>query len=224
MAQEFYGYFDSATGDARSYASEQLAKVFRALAADGVSAPDGLQVQAEGSTMRTTVSPGLAILRGYVYELIDDGGAVKAFTHEPSGTAARIDRVVVKLDMTARTVQLYVKVGTPGANPAAPTLQNTGSVREISLARVTVRASADAIASGDVIDERFDEAACGACVPPTLKRSALDARYGSLASAQSSGLISASQYSGLAALLSALSVNSTRVDIGGRYLDNALFR
>lgn len=222
MATEFYGLFDSTTGDQRSYSADELATVFRALA--GTGAAGGLAVGETGTGLSTVVSPGLAMIKGYVYSLADDGGAAKILQHQASDASPRIDRVVLKLNTNDRTITMYVKKGTAAVSPVAPTLTRSGGVYEISLAKVAIRAGAESIEASDVTDERSSEDVCGACVPEALKRSVLDARYNALATATAPGKMSANQYKQLAALVAALTVNSTKVDIGGRYLDNALFR
>lgn len=168
--REFYGYFDSQTGDERTYDASEFAEILRACAQSGVA--QGLQVSAEGTEMKTVVSPGACVVGGYVYTLSDDGGSPMTLTHETSGAAPRIDRVVVRLDLSARTIGIRTVAGTPGATPAPPALTNTALVKEISLARVAVRAGTGSILAGDITDERWDESVCGAAVPPRLRKSA----------------------------------------------------
>ena len=174
MALERYGFFNSATEDARVYDADALSAALRALTVSGVSALDStnLKVTAEGSTLRTLVGYGSALLRGYHYELRDDGSGVMAFTHASTVGADRIDRIVVQLDLTARTIAMIKKEGVASSTPAAPALTRTANVYEISLAQVRVRASASELLPTDVTDERANEAVCGAALPEgvTLSR------------------------------------------------------
>lgn len=177
MAQELYGFFDSAQDDARSYEADDLASAFHALCLSGVSGlGDCLRVSAEGGTMRTLALPGRAMLKGYFYELRDDGGAQTAFTHAAASGADRIDRIVVRLDLTLRQTHIAKKEGTAASTPQPPALARSATVYELSLAQVRVRAGATAIAPGDVTDERADESACGAALPEGVKLSTLWAR------------------------------------------------
>ena len=159
MAREFYGYFDSIDADVREYDAAQFAHILRASVQNGVSSHEGgLEVTADGLDMRTSVTCGGCVIEGYVYVLEDDGGEPFTLTHEPSGTADRIDRVVVRLenDQSARRMGIRLLTGTPSSGPQPPALTRNAQVWELSLAQVRVRASATTIASEDVTDERGD--------------------------------------------------------------------
>ena len=173
MAREFYGYFDSIDTDVREYDAAQFAHILKASVQNGVSShAGGLEVTADGLDMRTRVACGGCVVEGYVYVLEDDGGEPFALTHEPSGTADRIDRVVVRLenDQSARRMGLRLLTGTPSASPQPPALTRNAQVWELALAQVRVRASATTIAPEDVTDERGDGSACGYAVPRWLDR------------------------------------------------------
>lgn len=227
MAQEFSGFFNNTQGAEHSYDAAEMATAFRALGGNGVhSLGEGLALRAEGGTMRTLASPGLAMIRGYVYELKDDGGAKKMVTHPASASNERVDRVVLRLDLTGTgSIALMLLTGTPGATPQPPALTRTSTVYEISLAKVRIRAGTTSIAAEDITDERKDEAACGALAPEALKLSTLWERLAKPnATPSAPGLMAAADKSALDALKAALTVSAAAVDLGGRYLDNALFR
>ncbi len=196
MANEFSGLFDSTNGVERTYIASELATVFRAFGGTGVSSlDDDLKVSPQGNTMTTLVSPGLAMIKGYVYELQDDGGAVYACEHEPSAGSDRIDRVVLKLDLDPDVcaISMGVRTGTPGSSPSAPTLMRSETVYEISLAQIKISAGASSILETDIIDERPDESLCGALLPEALKLSTLYDRLGiPTATTTEEGLLSAS--------------------------------
>ncbi len=175
MAQEKYGFFNSAVDDERAYDAVDMARAFRALTLDGVAALNNtcLKVTAEGSTMRTQVGYGQAIVQGYHYELSDDGAGVYAITHSTTESLDRIDRIVLRLDLEARTVVLMKLVGTAAATPEAPALTRTDTVHELSLAQVRVRVGATELLTGDITDERGDDTVCGAMIPQTLALSTL---------------------------------------------------
>lgn len=167
MAKEFFGYFDSTEGDIRQYDAAELAYLLSAALQNGISSHNGggLAVTADGSAMQTKVSCGGAVIGGYVFVLSDDGGEERTFTHQVSGSADRIDRVVVRLDLNERTISLALLEGVPGALPVPPTLTRTSQIWELSLAQVRIRASALFVEAGDVTDERGDETVCGYAVP-----------------------------------------------------------
>ena len=173
MAREFYGYFDSIDADVREYDAAQFAHILKAAVQNGVSSHEGgLEVTADGLGLTTRVAYGGCVIEGHVYVLEDDGGGPLTLTHEPSGTADRIDRVVVRLenDQSARIMGVRLLTGTPSASPQPPALTRNAQVWEVSLAQVRVRASATAVAAGDVTDERGDPSACGYAVPRWLDR------------------------------------------------------
>ncbi len=225
MAQEFYGLFDSTTDDERAYTAAQLAQIFRTLGRSGVADLDGcLRVSAK-SGMQTQVAPGSALLCGYVYALSDDGGAAKTFTHEPSAATPRIDRVVLRLDITGKSITLVVKTGVPSSSPVPPTLTRNATIYELSLAKVRIEPSAGSLEQSDITDERGDESVCGACISPALTRAALDGRYAvPMASAAADGMLSKELHAYLATLQSAISASGAGIDLGGKYIDGALFR
>lgn len=181
MAKEFYGFFDSTDGDVRQYDAAGLSQLLAAAVQSGVSSHfgGGLEVTADGGSMQTAVSPGGAVIEGYVYVLSDDGGAGKTFTHGAAATADRIDRIVARLDRNAdkRCITLAVLEGVPAAEPVPPALTRTPQVWEISLAQVRVPASAVFILPENVTDERADESVCGFAVSAWNSRAALDGRY-----------------------------------------------
>jgi len=183
MAQEFSGYFDSVDGDVREYDAADLKLLLSSAEQNGVTSHygGGLCVSADGRSMDTAVSVGGVVIDGFIYVLSDDGGAAKTFTHQPSGSADRIDRVVARLDLNAnsRRITLAVLEGTPGADPQPPQLTRNAQVYELSLAQVRIRAAAFFVEAGDVTDERGDESVCGYALPVWLSDERLNQRFAS---------------------------------------------
>ena len=174
MAQEKFGFFESSGEDIRSYSAADMAAAFHALASNGVTDADTcLRVTAEGSTMRTLVGYGTAMIEGHYYRLRDDGSGIQAFTHTTEAELSRIDRMILRLDLAARTISLEKVIGMAAATPEAPALTRNAETYEISLAQVLVRAGADELLPSDITDERADDAACGVIAPESLRRSAI---------------------------------------------------
>jgi len=174
MAQEQYGFFNSTVGDERSYDAADMAAALGTLASGGVAKLDTcLQVTAEGATMRTLVGYGSALLNGYCYRLRDDGSGNRAFAHTTEAELDRIDRIILRLDLTARTITLQKLIGTAASTAAAPALTRDSETWEISLAQVRIRAGAEEILPADITDERADDAVCGLIAPESLRRSAI---------------------------------------------------
>lgn len=141
-------------------------------AADGVygTPADSTVVYADSTGRQVKVRAGKrAIVRGYEWfsdpttdEIINNGGAGL-----PANTSGqpRIDRLVLRLDRTARTVRTQYLQGTPGAVPVAPALtQNlstASSVFDFPLARWQIASGYTTVAAGDVINEAWYQQGSG---------------------------------------------------------------
>ena len=159
---EKYGLFDSVEGDEREYAEIDLARFGRALSPQGVRGDsNALRVAASPTGLGVTVAPGLAVVQGRYYELVDDGSG--AFTLNLSAASAypRIDRIVLELDSDARTVKLGVLKGTEAASPQPPELVRSASRYMLSLAQVRVAVGAGSLAGNAITDERANASLCG---------------------------------------------------------------
>ena len=75
----------------------------------------------------------------------------------------RIDRVIVEWPTTNYVGLPEIKIlkGTPASNAAVPALTNNSTVRQISLAKVSVAAGITAITASMITDERLDPSVCG---------------------------------------------------------------
>lgn len=156
-------FFNSAPGDPRVYQASDFARYFGKVLSTGLLHEDnvpGLSVKTSGSDLRTYVEPGSAIMEGYAYE----NSGNEYLTHGlPEIDMNRIDRVVLRLDKrnNSRYIRLFVKDGTPAINPEPPSLTRDGSIWELSLAQVLVRANTSSINPADILDERLDRQVAG---------------------------------------------------------------
>lgn len=146
----------------QKYGQEELRKYFTHIYRNGVSLDESgameLQVSVSGS--QVTVSPGFAIIGGFAYE--NDMPIQEAVTPDPN--YERIDRMVLRLDITAMEILVQRKKGVAASSPQPPQLQRDGVVYELSLAQVKVSASGNL----SVVDERADQDLCGAIRPRNL--------------------------------------------------------
>jgi hypothetical protein len=102
--------------------------------------------------MNINVATGEAWIQGYYYK--NTASKVLAVT-AADGSNPRIDRVVLELDLvTNRLINLKMLDGTPAASPVAPTLTQSGTTYQITLAQVYVAAGATSLATGTITDER----------------------------------------------------------------------
>jgi len=146
-----YFPFDSGAGSASYETSwRKMAKLWRP------SGPingqlNGLQAYADSTGMQVKVKTGLAWIEGFYFET-DLEYTLAIATAD--GTNPRIDLVVLRLDMSANTVDFGILTGTPAASPAVPSVTQGATIYEIALAQVRVDAAVVTIAAGKVTDSR----------------------------------------------------------------------
>ncbi|GAA0735461.1 hypothetical protein [Clostridium oceanicum] len=143
---EFGGFFNSVAGD-RRYKAEDFSNYFKTFITTGVNPhPQSLKVLKK-SNSQVEISGGSACINGYLY--LNSTSLIKTI---PVGTT-RQDRIVLKLDLINRTLNVKIKQGTTNK---PPTLQRDTSTYELSLAKINISGS-----NFSIIDERMDSNVCG---------------------------------------------------------------
>lgn len=155
---EYYGPFDSGAG---SSLTEEFWNVFaQSFARSGVIVGYRTELQVSaGSGLSVNVAGGAAWLVAQGYE--NTASKNVGIDSNTSGNT-RIDRVVLRRDVTLNTITMDVVKGTPSGSPVPPTLTRNTSIYEISLAAVTVTNGAGSVT---VDDERGDISVCGWTYP-----------------------------------------------------------
>lgn len=151
-------FFNSIGGD-RRYKAEDWASYFASFIGNGYfPVPStGLQVLA-GDGMSIAIQPGRAWINGYFYT----NEMEMVFPLETAdGVLKRIDRVVIRWDLNARSITAQVKSSQPATNPVAPPLQRDADIWELCVADVFIRNGATAVSQADVTDQRLNPALCG---------------------------------------------------------------
>lgn len=148
--------------DGSSYTQAEFAEFLKSHVVDGVVSGigNGLIISAQTApNMTVNMASGRAIIQGYWYD--NDGTLVKTIsTADP--TNPRIDRIVLRLTTgSPRNVVSAVLTGTPAPSPVVPSLTQTSSTWEISLAQIAVAAGAVQINPADITDERLNRTTCG---------------------------------------------------------------
>ncbi|MFC4336012.1 tail fiber domain-containing protein [Salininema proteolyticum] len=132
---------------------DQYTLLFQELADSGVVGgyhSGALQVTANASGMEVTIRPGSAIVRGHMV-VNSDAHTVPI---SASASSERRDRIVLRLDPEANTIEPVVLEGTPGASlPPRPTQDKTG-VYELPLAAVSVPQGSVSVPASALTDER----------------------------------------------------------------------
>lgn len=158
-----YGFFNATkqsdgTYD-RAYNSDQISDMFEGLVSDGVfeSIGDAMVVTPK-SGMTVQVGTGRASIEGRWIR----NDAKMDITLAASNIALnRWSAIVIRLNMSSRTMSIVEKVGTAATNPVKPSLTNSTTVKEKCLAYVYVKAGADSITQVDITDMRADTSVCG---------------------------------------------------------------
>lgn len=144
----------------RAVDSAFLRKVFAAYFSDGIfyNPTNALQVVA-GTGMQVQVNPGICHIQGAMG--IEPN--LRTLSLTAAGSQPRIDTVVARLDLSqaVRSIELYVKTGTPAASPSAPSLTRDSTIWELGLANISVGANVGTISQSNITDTRLDTSRCG---------------------------------------------------------------
>lgn len=153
-----YGFFNSLNGD-RVYNADDMSTYFKGLISDGVYENVGgaLQVLA-GTGMTVNVQTGRAIINS---KWLENDAVLTLPITAAHVTLNRYTAVVIHLDMSARTIDIITKDGTPATTPTKPTLTNGSTVKEFCLAYIYVAAGATSISQSNITDNRANTNECG---------------------------------------------------------------
>lgn len=152
-------FFNSTVDDVRSYNAAEFAEFMRTFYSTGlISGGDLLRVTASSESLAVTVSGGSAMIEGYWYA---NTAPLTLQVTAASTAHPRIDRVVLRLDLTAlnRSIRLKVLTGVAAANPTPPALIRNDNYYDLSLAQLRIPANASTVSS--VLDERYRGDVCG---------------------------------------------------------------
>lgn len=151
-------FFNSVSGD-RIYKAEEWAEYFSSFIGNGVFPVPSNNLQVlSGSGMSVTVKAGKAWINGYFYY---NTGDLTLTLPTADGVLSRIDRIVVRWDLTQRLISVAVKSSTPSTSPSAPSLQRDADAYELCLADVLVGAGVTAISQANITDRRLNPSLCG---------------------------------------------------------------
>ena len=148
----------------KSLVAEDFAKAFDGLISNGVLATN------DANALKVTASSGMNVnvAAGYFWADGQFGrnASAKTVTIETaSSDYVRYDRVIVRINQTLKRAEIAVLKGTATASPVVPDLTRDGTYYELSLATITVSASATSITTENIQDDREDTSVCGYCTP-----------------------------------------------------------
>jgi hypothetical protein len=155
---ETSGFFNSNNND-RVYDATDFARYFGLLASNGIFYVTATNLQVSVLTgMDISIAAGSAWINGYCYTNTDSFTMTLATA---DGAKPRIDRVVVRWNLAARSINLVVLTGTAANTPTPPALTRTADTYDLALADILVPAGAITIPNGNITDNRLNASLCG---------------------------------------------------------------
>jgi hypothetical protein len=153
---ESSGFFPDVSGD-RSYTSDWLAKYIASIVGNGTY--DGeLGVTADGSTMSVTLPVGRAWINGYLYR---NDGPLTLVVDNADGVLNRIDIIVLRWDINARSITAQVIKGTPASSATVSAITRSAEQYDLKLAEISIPAGTTAITQSLITDCRLNKSVCG---------------------------------------------------------------
>lgn len=153
-----YGFFNSLNGD-RTYNSDQISSMFEGLISDGVfESVDDAFLVTTSSGMVVSVGTGRAFLQD---RWVKNDAAISLSISAANVTLPRYTAIILRKDVSLRTISLITVDGTPASNPQKPAITRSGDYYDICLAYVFVPAGATAISQANIVDTRADSTICG---------------------------------------------------------------
>lgn len=156
---EHYGFFN---GD-QEYGQEEFSRYFDNIYKSGISVDDNNNLSFRvyiDENNKINIDSGFSIIRGFY--LYNDN--TKALNIERNQNFDRIDRIVIRLNLSDKTMKIIDKQGEAKSNPKPPNLQRDNLVWELSLAQIYIPKQGEL----KVTDERFKTELCGAIRPKNL--------------------------------------------------------
>ena len=150
-------FFNSLNGD-RKYNATHWAEYFSQFIGNGVYAEPSTSMQVQATKgMTVKVGAGACFINGYAG--YGDGSDV--LTLDLGTSASRIDRIVIRLDYSLRSIYPAIIKGTAASSPEAPAIVRDGTYYDICIAEITVGINAAEITQSDIKDVRGDNTVCG---------------------------------------------------------------
>lgn len=161
---ESSGFFDATLVDEtydRVYAAAQFAGYFACFVGNGVflGQSQGLQVMAANpSAMSVNIMPGRAWINGYWYNNDDN---LPLSLELSDAVNPRIDSVILRHDISARTITALIITGTASAQPTAPLVVRNADFYDLKLADIYIAAGSIVVNPVAITDTRPNSEVCG---------------------------------------------------------------
>ncbi len=146
----------------RAADSSQLAALFKEYFTNGIftNPSTSFQVIPSDNNMSVVVKAGAGNINGYFCDEDTDRTLV---VQASDTTYDRIDRVVLRLNLnvSVRSIDLYVLQGIGASSPTAPELTRNSSIYELCLAEIYIPKNTTSISVSRITDTRLDTNKCG---------------------------------------------------------------
>lgn len=143
----------------RSGNAETFAAYLQNFFTNGVILKESTSLQVYASEgMQLQIRPGIGFINGRIF--ITDTTENITIETAPA-TLARIDRIILRLDLINRLIDFAVLKGEPASTPVAPALTRNYEVWELCLADVSIGAAYMEITQAAITDRRADSTVCG---------------------------------------------------------------
>lgn len=150
--------FNSSDGD-RIYDASDWTDYFSRIIRTGIfRSPTGQLAVTCSQGMTLAVAPGTLYIDGVTATVKETKLLTLSYG---DASLPRIDRVIARLDRSARAVRLGILQGVPAAEPTAPELERGTDAHDLCLCEVNVPAGTVALVSSALVDRRADAAVCG---------------------------------------------------------------
>lgn len=155
--EEGYPIYDRAAD------SSQLAALFKRYFTNGIftNPSTSFQVIPSDNNMSVVVKAGAGNINGYFCE---EDTERTLMVQASDNAYDRIDRVVLRLNLnvSVRSIDLYVLQGVAASSPTASELTRTSSIYELCLAEIYIPKNTTSISASRITDTRLDTNKCGA--------------------------------------------------------------
>lgn len=158
-----YGFFNAIKGSDgtydRTYNADQMSTYFEGLVSDGVyeSVGDAMRVVAS-SGMQVQVKSGRMLIGS---RWLKNDAAYPITISSAHVTLNRYTAIVVRLDLSTRTISIVAKDGNNATDPTKPTMTNSQTMKEMCLAYIYVGRGVTSISQANIEDTRPDNNVCG---------------------------------------------------------------
>ena len=161
---ESSGFFDATLVDEtydRVYAAAQFAGYFACFVGNGVFLGQSQELQvmaANPSAMSVNIMPGRAWINGYWYSNDDN---LPLSLELSDAVNPRIDSVILRHDISARTITALIITGTASAQPTAPEVVRNADFYDLKLADIYISAGSIVVNPVAITDTRPNSEVCG---------------------------------------------------------------